>query len=796
MKPIEIFSKIFCAAFLMTVSNSLMNAQSESASFSDFDQAGGSSPIELIQGKMSGVRVFSTDGNPSGMKGVQLRGIRSLRGDSQPLYIVDGVVLGTLTNANKDAFWQYDEQAYTSALDPLAFLSAYDIESIEVLKDISASAIYGSKGANGVVIIKTKKASEGAFNINWNSDFTASPVFSHNHNFSINGSQNRNSYNISAFYRNKAGSMPRSTADDAGVRLSFETAANSVVNFGFNSILTMGNVSNTTGTAWFGKGSATLDADNSAWVSDYDDDTKDYRTVNSAYLTLNFTPYLSWKTNVGIDYQNLSRVMWYGSQTRFGSEVSCAASVLSSMMMNYNADTRLTFSNYISKRHHLTASVGAEILGNRNRFNTMNGVNFMTEVLRGKGLSLMQSEKEIRQFSRSYLTGRAFAELGYDYDGIAGVKANISADVTPKYTDYNPTLYPSATGYVDLHKAFLSDCQAVSTIRLEGGWGITGKELFVPYEMTSDYLTGEWEKVDEDASVYYDGLNKVMTEGWNVGLRLGFLSDRLTLGVSYYDDQVEDTYNMYCFGKFDGQFWKYSDREQVYERTASFGNRGFDVDLSADILAGKTWKWTLYADASYNVNRITSAGRDDMWGRTVGGGLIPTVNAERHSIGSFYGYRQNEDGSIKDVTRDGKITEADRQILGNAVPEIYGGFGTTLSYKGISLDVRMDGAAGYSVANLTRLAADGHDKLLESYVEKGDYLRLSRVSLGYDVPLNLKWIKSLRVHASARNLVTFTAYSGANPDVSSYGVSALSYGCDYGAYPLMKTVVLGISAKF
>ena len=796
MKPIEIFSRAFCAAFLMTVSNSLMNAQSESVSFSDFDQAGGSSPIELIQGKLSGVRVFSTDGNPSGMKGVQMRGIRSLRGDSQPLYIVDGVILGTSTNANKDAFWQYDQQAYTSALDPLAFLSAYDIESIEVLKDISASAIYGSKGANGVVIITTKKASEGTFNVNWNSDFTVTPVFSHNHNFSINGSKNRNSYNISAFYRNKVGSMPRNTADDAGVRLSFETAANSVVAFGFNSLLSIGNTSNTTGTAWYGKGSATLDADNSSWISDYDDDATDYRTVNSVYLALNFTPYLSWKTTLGVDYQNITRVMWYGSKTDFGSEVSSAAAVMSSMMMNYNADTRLTFSNYIAKHHHLTASVGAEVLGNRNRFNTMNGVNFMTEVLRGKGLSLMQSQKEIRQFSRTYLTGRAFAELGYEYDGIAGFKANISADVTPKYTDYNATLYPSATGYFDIHRAFLRDNKVVSAIRLEGGWGVSGKELFVPYEMTSDYLTGQWYQVDENAGVYYDGLNRVITQGWNIGLRLRLLSDRIRLGVTYYEDMAYDVYDMFCFGKLDGKLWKYSERKQVFERVASFSNRGMDIDLSADIISSKDWNWTLYADLSYNANRIISASRQDMWGRTVGGGLIPTVNAERQSIGSFYGYRQNEDGSIKDVTRDGKITEADRQILGNAVPEYYGGFGTTLSYKGLSLDVRMDGAAGFNVANLTRLAADGHDKLLESYVEKGDYLRLSRVSLGYEVPLNLKWIKSLRVHASTRNLMTFTSYSGANPDVSSYGVSALSYGCDYGAYPLMKIVVLGISAKF
>jgi hypothetical protein len=108
----------------------------------------------------------------------------------------------------------------------------------------------------------------------------------------------------------------------------------------------------------------------------------------------------------------------------------------------------------------------------------------------------------------------------------------------------------------------------------------------------------------------------------------------------------------------------------------------------------------------------------------------------------------------------------------------------------------MTGAAGFYVANLKRLASDGHDRLLSSYVEKGDYLRLSRVSIGYDIPLDIKWINSLKVHASAHNLLTLTSYTGNNPDVSSYGVSALSYGYDYGSYPLMKTIVLGVSAVF
>ena len=805
MKPIGKIIRTVLVAVLLPVSMPASRAQTVNADTLAYDKAAASSPLDLLQGRLSGVRVFSTDGNPGGMKGVHIRGMRSLRSDSQPLYVVDGAVLGTSTNINTDAFWQYDEQVYTSALNPFSFLSAYDIESIEVLKDMSATAKYGPRGANGVIMIRTKKAGKGHFRADWNSNFTAYPVFAHNHSLNISGSHNQSGYSISAFYRNKVGTIARNRVDDAGVRLHFETNANSLINFGFNSILSMGSSANPTGTAWFGKSSAVLatmdeslamGASASDWKAGYDDDAVDYRTVNSVWLNINFLPVLHWKTTLGVDYQNISRVVWCGNETAFGKAHNGAAAALNSMLLNYNADTRLEFSMFFAGRHHLNAYAGVEAIGNWNSFNTMNGTNFITHELRGKGLSLMQSSKQIHKFVRTYVTGAAFASVGYDYDGIAGVNGQVRLDVTPKYRDWTPVIYPSAEAYVDFHKALLPDFRVVSTLKLRGGWGISGRELFVPYELTSDHLMGQWYQAGDDAGVYYDGLNRVLTSGWNVGLTVGLLSDRIALSAAYYDDTTYDIYDMFCFGTYDGKLWQWADRRQVFERVASFGNRGFDFDVNARIIDSNGWLWSAYADFSYNVNYSLSLTRHDVWGRNLGNSLTGTINTPGSSLGSFGGYLENEDGSLKDITRDGKVTSVDRVLLGNSLPKYYGGFGTNLSFMGISLDVRMDGAAGFNVANLTRMLKDGRTQLSESYVEKGDYLRLSRISLGYDIPLNQRWIRSLKVHASAHNLLTFTSYSGNTPDVSSYGVSALAFGYDYGSFPVMKTVVLGISAKF
>ena len=114
----------------------------------------------LLQGQIAGVRVWSQDGSPMSASGVTIRGVNSLRGGQQPLYIVDGAILNDSNTKNVEPFWQYGDQPSASPLSQLSFLVPGDIESIEILKNASATALYGSKGANGVVIITTKKVKD------------------------------------------------------------------------------------------------------------------------------------------------------------------------------------------------------------------------------------------------------------------------------------------------------------------------------------------------------------------------------------------------------------------------------------------------------------------------------------------------------------------------------------------------------------------------------------------------------------------------------------------------------------
>ncbi len=132
----------------------------------DFNQGMATSPEALMQGRIAGVQITSNSGEPGSGVMVQIRGANSIRSNTMPLYVVDGVPLD-IQNSSPDGATGSGINTAASSTNPLSFLNTNDIESIDVLKDASASAIYGARGANGVVIITTKKGKEGQAQISY-----------------------------------------------------------------------------------------------------------------------------------------------------------------------------------------------------------------------------------------------------------------------------------------------------------------------------------------------------------------------------------------------------------------------------------------------------------------------------------------------------------------------------------------------------------------------------------------------------------------------------------------------------
>lgn len=123
----------------------------------------------LLQGKVAGLSMSVSSSTPSAANSITIRGANSLRGDNQPLYVIDNVPQASTGEFAESAIGSGDFQI---AQDPLSSLNPADIEDITVLKDASATAIYGSRGANGVILITTKKGKEGKARINVSANFT------------------------------------------------------------------------------------------------------------------------------------------------------------------------------------------------------------------------------------------------------------------------------------------------------------------------------------------------------------------------------------------------------------------------------------------------------------------------------------------------------------------------------------------------------------------------------------------------------------------------------------------------
>jgi hypothetical protein len=188
------------------------------------------------------------------------------------------------------------------------------------------------------------------------------------------------------------------------------------------------------------------------------------------------------------------------------------------------------------------------------------------------------------------------------------------------------------------------------------------------------------------------------------------------------------------------------------------------------------------------------------------------------------------DIKYKDLNGDGVVNADDRTVIGDPNPDFTGGMSNNFKYKNFDLNIFMQWSYGNDVFNANRLVFEGSTRLDQNQyagfinrwtpdnqvntmfrvggagpyayssrvVEDGSYLRLKTVALGYSLPTEMAKkvnLKTLRIYAAAQNLITWTKYSGPDPEVSVRN-SALTPGFDYSAYPRASTVTFGLSATF
>lgn len=139
----------------------------------DFNAIAGASPEQMMQGRVAGVEITSNNGEPGAGASITVRGASTFRSGAQPLYIIDGIPMD-MQSTSPDG--PSKGGIASTPTNPLNFINPNDIASIDILKDASAAAIYGSRGANGVILITTKKGVEGKSQVDYSASLTISEL--------------------------------------------------------------------------------------------------------------------------------------------------------------------------------------------------------------------------------------------------------------------------------------------------------------------------------------------------------------------------------------------------------------------------------------------------------------------------------------------------------------------------------------------------------------------------------------------------------------------------------------------
>ena len=274
----------------------------------------------------------------------------------------------------------------------------------------------------------------------------------------------------------------------------------------------------------------------------------------------------------------------------------------------------------------------------------------------------------------------------------------------------------------------------------------------------------------------------------------------------------------------------------IQRNEGAMSNRGFEFSFNSRNLQGEL-DWNTDFNISFNKNKLEALELQKIYSDGWTSDVLhePVVrNEPGRALGGFYGYISDgvdpETGELmyRDRTGDGKITSTDRTYIGDPNPDFTFGLTNTFSWNNFNLSVFIQGSYGNDIYNASRIETEGmYDGKNQSrevlgrwripgqvtsvpkagfdlknssyFVEDGSYLRVKDVSLSYNFKslfLKRLGVSKLQPYFTASNLLTWTNYSGMDPEVNQWGSSGAVQGIDWGTYPHSKSFVFGLNVEF
>lgn len=454
---------------------------------------------------------------------------------------------------------------------------------------------------------------------------------------------------------------------------------------------------------------------------------------------------------------------------------------------------------------------------------------------------------ETQSFSDNSALASVMSSLSYSYDDRYSVTLTTRADGSSMVGDMHTWgFFPSVSASWNIkNEGFLKDVSAVSQMNINAGYGRSGNlggispfstmELMlpgevVPYEGSSTITLNRMRNTNPD-------LEWEMRSTFNVGASMGFWKNRLALTLEYYYSKTTDMLYQYDVPV---PPFKY---DKLLANIGSMSNSGVETGVIVTPLLKDDMELNISLNLAWQKNRLLSLSGEYRGMQMSAADIVPVgsligagMNGGNNNIlyqivgqplGVFYlphctGLRVDENGNykydIKDKNDDGSIDMSDggdRYIAGQATPKVTLGSNINFRWKDLDVSVQINGAFGHKIYNGTSLAYmnmsnfPDYNVLKEAparkivdqnvtdyWLERGDYVNIDYLTVGYNIPVKARYVSSLRVSASIDNLATITDYSGLTPMINSYVFNRTMGIDDKRSYPVSRTYSLGLSIRF
>jgi len=887
------------------------------ANFATIDRA--------LQGRAAGVLVTQNSGAPGSGMTIKVRGIGSINSSTDPLYIVDDIPAGSLSG-----------------------ISPEDIESVQILKDASATAIYGARGANGVVIITTNRganvkgvettfsyytkisefpryrwydimdadqyvetigkayeltepgnapliitsdslrATYGNVDTDWQ-DALLRRGFGQNYHLGFSGGNEVSNFSVSGNYYSEDGVMINTDYERLNMRVNSDfKLLDNRIRIGESMLLSRISDHGSAG----GQGNRWVVATYSSPlmpiyepknIGGYagptdsingrneqtnpiaeqmlrNQDNTDLRMQTNLYGEVRIVKGLTYRINLGLTYGSSRTTTWL-PEYELGN-IGNRSNPVSEKRENTRDYQQVVVENLLSYHNEFGEHSLTVLAGQTRQRDFSDAYGAIGREFRDPNINAL-SQAEIAASLNSYIVENKIdsylARVIYDYKGrylfTASIRRDGSSRFGPEGDRYGN--FPSFSVGWKLNEDLLQTVDEINVLKLRFGWGHTGNMNIGNY-VYDTYL------LRPDASRYLFGYDEILNLGvtdlrstgnpeirWehaittNIGVDLRAFQNKIEFTGEYYIKNQDQMLTTIELSMLHGKDWD-DPASNPWFNLGAVQNKGFEFNL-------------LYRNRLGNLNYNISGNLTTINNTVL---ELPnstpiytdyTITTEGHTIGSFFGYIADGiyqtpeevalsptddavpgDIKFKDANHDGRVTTADRVIIGKPVPDFTYGINIGMNYRGFDFNLFLNGMQGLDVFNQhyafiglgtdrnskdlnkltsvmdywtsenhsttqTRLSvSDPHYNARPSswLVEDASFLRIQSVQFGYTLPTSFTDrlnIRGARFYINSQNLHVFTKYRGYDPEVSSSNV--LLSGIDNGSYPIPRSFLLGVQIE-